>query len=91
MSANSARNLPECIVMKVGNWIISAILLGMLSATIWIAYDIWTTTADVSISENGYIALGVGAALSLLASFCREMRFSAEISGFLAIFPCDFA
>ena len=26
-----------------------------------------------------------------LASFCREMRFSAEISGFLAIFPCDFA
>jgi hypothetical protein len=54
--------------MKVGNWIISAILLGMLSATIWIAYDIWTTTADVSISENGYIALGVGAALSLLVS-----------------------
>jgi hypothetical protein len=41
MSANSARNLPECIVMKVGNWIILAVLLGMLSATIWIAYDIW--------------------------------------------------
>jgi len=37
----------------------------MLSATIWIAYDIWKTTADVPISENGYIALGVGAALSL--------------------------
>ena len=27
----------------------------------------------------------------LLASFCREMRFSAEISGFLTIFPFDFA
>jgi hypothetical protein len=26
-----------------------------------------------------------------LASFCREMRFSAEISGFLTIFPFDFA
>jgi hypothetical protein len=53
--------------MKVGNWIILAVLLGMLSATIWIAYDIWKTTADVPISENGYIPLGVGAALSLLA------------------------
>jgi len=66
MSANSARNPTECIVMKVGNWIILAVLLGMLSATIWIAYDIWKTTADVPISENDYIALGVGAALSLL-------------------------
>ena len=47
--------------MKVGNWIILAVLLGILSATIWIAYDIWKTTADVR-----YIALGVGAALSLL-------------------------
>ena len=54
--------------MKVGDWFSLAILLGMLSATIWIAYDIWKTTADVPISENGYIALGVGAALSLLAS-----------------------
>jgi TRAP-type C4-dicarboxylate transport system permease small subunit len=52
--------------MKVGNWIILAVLLGMLSATIWIAYDIWKTTADVPTSENDYIALGVGAALSLL-------------------------
>jgi TRAP-type C4-dicarboxylate transport system permease small subunit len=49
--------------MKVGNWIGLAVLLGMLSATIWIAYDIWKTTADVPISENDYIALGVGAAL----------------------------
>jgi hypothetical protein len=56
----------ECIVMKVGNWIILAVLLGMLSGTIWIGYDIWKTTADVPISENGYVAMGVGAALSLL-------------------------
>ena len=52
--------------MKVGNWIILAVLLGMLSGTIWIGYDIWKTTADVPISENGYVAMGVGAALSLL-------------------------
>jgi TRAP-type C4-dicarboxylate transport system permease small subunit len=50
--------------MKVGNWIILAVLLGMLSGTIWIGYDIWKTTADVPISENGYVAMGV--ALSLL-------------------------
>jgi hypothetical protein len=64
--ANSARSPPECIVMKVGNWIILAVLLGMLSGTIWIGCDIWKTTADVPISENGYVAMGVGAALSLL-------------------------
>jgi len=52
--------------MKAGHWIVLAVLLGMLSATIWIGYDIWETTADVPISENDYIALGVGAALSLL-------------------------
>jgi hypothetical protein len=51
--------------MKVGDWVSLAILLGMLSATIWIAYDIWKTTADVPISENGYIALGVGAAITI--------------------------
>jgi len=60
-----ARIPAECIRHKVGDWIILAVSLGMLSATIWIAYDIWKTTADVPISENGNIALGVGAALSL--------------------------
>jgi len=43
-----------------------AILLAMLSATILIGYDIWETTTDVPISENGYIAMGIAAALSLL-------------------------
>jgi hypothetical protein len=43
-----------------------AVLLGMLSAAIWIGYDIWKTTADIPISENGYIAMGVGSALLLL-------------------------
>jgi len=52
--------------MKAGHWIVLAVLLGMLSATIWIGYDVWETTTDVPISENGYIAMGVGAALSLL-------------------------
>jgi hypothetical protein len=42
------------------------VLLGMLSAAIWIGYDIWKTTANIPISENGYIAMGVGATLSLL-------------------------
>ena len=52
--------------MKVGNWIILAVLLGMLSATIWIAYDIWKTTADVPTSENDYIALSIGVGLGPL-------------------------
>ena len=45
---------------------ILTVLLGMLSAAIWIGYDIWKTTANIPISENGYIAMGVGATLSLL-------------------------
>jgi hypothetical protein len=45
---------------------ILTVLLAMLSAAIWIGYDIWKTTADIPISENGYIAMGVGAALLLL-------------------------
>jgi hypothetical protein len=54
--------------MKAGNWIILAVLLGMLSVTIWIGYDMWITTSDTPVSENGYIAVGIGAALSLLIS-----------------------
>jgi hypothetical protein len=54
--------------MKVANWIILAVLLGMLSATIWIGYDMWITTSDIPVSESGYVALGIGAALSLLIS-----------------------
>jgi hypothetical protein len=45
---------------------ILTVLLAMLSAAIWIGYDIWETTADIPISENGHIAMGVGAALLLL-------------------------
>ena len=59
---------PEGLTMKAGNWIILAVLLGMLSATIWIGYDMWITTSDTPVSENVYIPVGIGAALSLLIS-----------------------
>jgi hypothetical protein len=52
--------------MKAGNWIILAVLLGMLAGAVLIGYDIWTTTSDIPISENGYLAMGLGAALSLM-------------------------
>ena len=52
--------------MKAGNWIILAVLLGMLAGAVLIGYDIWTTTSDIPISENGYLAMGLGAALSLV-------------------------
>ena len=54
--------------MKVANWIILVVLLGMLSSTIWIGYDMWITTSDTPVLENGYIAVGIGAALTLLIS-----------------------
>jgi hypothetical protein len=52
--------------MKAANWIIFGGFAGMLSATIWIGYDMWITTSEIPFSENGYIAMGIGAALSLL-------------------------
>ena len=54
--------------MKVANWIILVVLLGMLSSTIWIGYNMWMTTSDIPVLENGYIAVGIGAALTLLIS-----------------------
>ncbi len=54
--------------MKVANWIILVVLLGMPSSTIWIGYDMWIATSDTPVWENGYIAVGIGAALSLLIS-----------------------
>ena len=54
--------------MKVANWIILVVLLGMLSSTIWIGYDMWIATSDIPVLENGYVAVGIGAALSLLIS-----------------------
>jgi hypothetical protein len=52
--------------MKVANWIILAVLLGMLSATIWIGYDMWTTTSDISGFGERLYCDDIGAALSLL-------------------------
>jgi hypothetical protein len=52
--------------MKAANWIILAVLLGMLAGAVWIGYDVWMTTSDIPISESGYLAMGLGAALSLV-------------------------
>ena len=52
--------------MKAGNWIILAVLLGMLAGAVLIGYDVWKTTSEVPISENGSLAIGLGAALSLM-------------------------
>ena len=51
--------------MKARNWIILVVLLGMLAGAVLIGYDVWKTNSDVPISESGYLAMGLGAALSL--------------------------
>ena len=45
---------------------ILAVLLGMLAGAVLIGYDVWKTTSEVPISENGSLAIGLGAALSLM-------------------------
>ena len=51
--------------MEARNWIILVVLLGMLAGAVLIGYDVWKTNSDVPISESGYLAMGLGAALSL--------------------------
>ena len=43
--------------MKAANWIILAALLGMLLATIWIGYDMWTPKIDDAIAEGAYVRI----------------------------------
>jgi TRAP-type C4-dicarboxylate transport system permease small subunit len=42
------------------------ILLAILAATSWLAYQGWTAASDVEISTHGYIAMGLGVFFSLL-------------------------
>jgi len=55
--ANSARSPTEGLTMKAANWIILAALLGMLLATIWIGYDMWTPKIDDAIAEGAYVRI----------------------------------
>ena len=56
----------RCIDMKVGSWIIIAVLLAILAATIWIGYEGWTMNQDVQVSKHGYTAMGLGIFFSLV-------------------------
>jgi hypothetical protein len=46
--------------MKAGSWIIILVLLAILAAAGWYAYQGLTVDADVPMSKHGYIAMGLG-------------------------------
>jgi hypothetical protein len=54
--------------MKLRKWIILAAMLGMLSAIMWIGFDVLSTISDSQTPENEYneyIVVGIGAVLAL--------------------------
>ena len=46
--------------MTKGAAALITILLAILAATGWLAYQGWTAASDVEISTHGYIAMGLG-------------------------------
>jgi hypothetical protein len=52
--------------MKIGSWIIIAVLLAILIATIWLGYEGWNMGPDVQVSTHGYIAMALGIFFSLV-------------------------
>lgn len=52
--------------MKPGSWIIVGVLLGILAASSWFAYQGLTTGEGVQISVHGYIAMALGIFFSLV-------------------------
>lgn len=52
--------------MNRGAIAIITVLLAILAATIWWAWQGWTSHADVQMSVHGYIAMGLGIFFSLL-------------------------
>jgi hypothetical protein len=54
------------IVMKTGSWITIGVLLGILAASSWFAYQGLTTGQGVQISVHGYIAMALGIFFSLV-------------------------
>jgi hypothetical protein len=52
--------------MKPGSWIIVGVLLGILAASSWFAYQGLTAGEGVQISVHGYIAMALGIFFSLV-------------------------
>jgi SNF family Na+-dependent transporter len=51
--------------MKIGSWVILTVLLAILAAAVWFAYEGLLTEPDVQVSEHGYIAMALGIFFSL--------------------------
>ncbi|MEH2512424.1 hypothetical protein V1291_003778 [Nitrobacteraceae bacterium AZCC 1564] len=52
--------------MRIGTIVIVAILLVLLGASAWFAYDGLTVGDDTAVSSHAYIAMGLGIFFSLL-------------------------
>jgi hypothetical protein len=53
--------------MRTGHWLIIAVLLGLLGATVWYLVKVWTETSGMP--TYGYVAMGLGAIVALVLGF----------------------
>jgi TRAP-type C4-dicarboxylate transport system permease small subunit len=56
-------------IMSRGGITVTAVLLAILAATIWWAWQGWTAHSDVQMSVHGFIAMGLGIFFSLFFGF----------------------
>jgi hypothetical protein len=49
--------------MRTGHWIIIAVLLALLAATVWFGVSVWARTS--SMPAYGYVAMGLGAIVAI--------------------------
>lgn len=63
------RRMQKGLVMSRGAIAITIVLLAILAATIWWAWQGWVAHSDVQMSIHGYIAMGLGIFFSLLIGF----------------------
>ena len=49
--------------MRTGQWLIIAVLIGLLAATAWYGAAVWAGTSPMS--TYGYVAMALGAAVAI--------------------------
>ena len=52
--------------MSAGSWLAVAILMALLGSAIAVGWWAWSQMGDVAIGGHGYVALGLGAGLSIV-------------------------
>jgi hypothetical protein len=66
--------------MRTGQWIIIAVLLALLAATVWYGVNVWARTP--SMPTYGYVAMGLGAVVAIAIGVGLMAMFHSNRRGY---------